>query len=985
MAMNLGSDEKFAVILKTYDISIKNPSSTLSNFLVISTSWSILGLFGGEIGMRPTQEYDALYYATNKNTLCDIELQIRSFLAVVRSRRELDLREQSKREAIKSAKAAIMSRNMSHNLGSHVMAYLKQKLGSVAAIMSEENKVLSELYDGKSFKVQSLTLTEEQKNQVEMPFLVGLGRFIGYLQERQDYIATIATDYIPYGAPVNMKDAIYDELNPDLRYMRHHDGGNNRPLNILLSYIAKSEGLSRENMGATQFQSSSSIRPEIEQFATQNDILFGYITYKTVVSNREGKIVSHTFGLEPEFCDSFDESLMEMRRMNFSLPGGLVGRQAIFSVIENIIRNAAKHGNTGSVKNLCFTFDIIDCQKISANGNENEGVLELEKRICSPKWRELYTKADDANDLYLLSITDNLKYDDAVLDAVLPGLVQPYIDEAGIMTTANKGIKEIRISAAWLRGDTNENHYYHYDDALTTVKHAPLVAVEITDEQHLRYIVALKKNRMVAFIKTGMSAEDIALFEKLNAEFPNDWVGFDSVEDARKESKSSYKYILVSNQSIYDSIRPYISNRVRVWSPSEEQKNYINSQNPDINGHTITIEDRVLSIIYQMFTGLNDNSEPIYIWDGKAEECHKGEFIYPKIKVFSGERDVEHAKYVYRTHHAAENQFRSYWKDKTRVYGRIASIDAVTGDNSSDRLVRREPLNEEWYYNHLNALKRRVAIFDERLFKIVHNVDENLFIQEGDDIAAAIIKKIQHGELTLDDAKKEIKGWGKLTSNEYRELLGCRSLESVSNLLYPYANAFAFHEQEKNGNYLSAVYSEKGVDVFTIIKEGNGSFAIVGCTNCASSSGNIYTASFKRIGSIRSQKDDGFKVVLSIEESQFTDRYDYISIHQGILDKIYEGMGIKTHNDVNDVYKKQVTMALHQKFMTDKQTIGEYLPRFIIHSGRAKPTKDDMPQKQPFIQYAAIENGVRDCKYSLIELLDYARYEADSNDDFYRD
>jgi len=31
-------------------------------------------------------------------------------------------------EAIKSAKAAIMSRNMSHNIGSHVLYYLRQNL-----------------------------------------------------------------------------------------------------------------------------------------------------------------------------------------------------------------------------------------------------------------------------------------------------------------------------------------------------------------------------------------------------------------------------------------------------------------------------------------------------------------------------------------------------------------------------------------------------------------------------------------------------------------------------------------------------------------------------------------------------------------------------------------------------------------------------------------------------------------------------------------
>ena len=52
-----------------------------------------------------------------------------------------------------------------------------------------------------------------------------------------------------------------------------------------------------------------------------------------------------------------------------------------------------------------------------------------------------------------------------------------------------------------------------------------------------------------------------------------------------------------------------------------------------------------------------------------------------------------------------------------------------------------------------------------------------------------------------------------------------------------------------------------------------------------------------------------------------------------------------------------------------------FVPCMMIHSGRSKPGVNDMPQKLPFLQYAAIEHAVLDCKYSLVELLDYARYE----------
>lgn len=160
------------------------------------------------------------------------------------------------KSATKTAKSAIMSRNMSHNLGSHVMAYLKQHLNSVHNIIVDN--VLANLVNNTKLfctteckhinHISSDDYTKkacEQLENVALPFLVGLGKFVSYLQERQDFIATIATDYIPYYSEVNFKDSIYDELNPDLRYKRHLDRSDLETDNILLGNIARSEGLGR--------------------------------------------------------------------------------------------------------------------------------------------------------------------------------------------------------------------------------------------------------------------------------------------------------------------------------------------------------------------------------------------------------------------------------------------------------------------------------------------------------------------------------------------------------------------------------------------------------------------------------------------------------------------------------------------------------------------------------------------------------------------
>ena len=107
-----------------------------------------------------------------------------------------------------------------------------------------------------------------------------------------------------------------------------------------------------------------------------------------------------------------------------------------------------------------------------------------------------------------------------------------------------------------------------------------------------------------------------------------------------------------------------------------------------------------------------------------------------------------------------------------------------------------------------------------------------------------------------------------------------------------------------------------------------------------------------------------------------TNIFDFISIHLGILDKIYNAFKIKG----NEREMRKVTNAIHQFFskMETPSDYNDFLPNFVIHSGRAKPSKSDMPQEQPFVQFAAIDYAVKDCKYTLVELL-ISAYHENSN------
>ena len=155
---------------------------------------------------------------------------------------------ETRKESLKSAKAAIMGRNMSHNIGSHVLYYLKGHLGSVTQMVRDNivlNDIPYEITKNGDDEILQVLGGGRPLNKIELPFLKGVGRFLTYLQERQDFIATIASSYHPSMVSVNFKDFIIDNFMADKRAERH-GSELKREKNILLQYLTKSEGVSVE-------------------------------------------------------------------------------------------------------------------------------------------------------------------------------------------------------------------------------------------------------------------------------------------------------------------------------------------------------------------------------------------------------------------------------------------------------------------------------------------------------------------------------------------------------------------------------------------------------------------------------------------------------------------------------------------------------------------------------------------------------------------
>ena len=904
----------------------------------------------------------------------------------------------SRNEAIKSAKAAIMSRNMSHNLGSHVMSYLKMHLGSVSNILRDH--VLSTLLESED--LDTLRNHALVADELTLPFLVGIGRFISYLQERQDFIATVSTDFVPYYSSVNFKDFIFDELNCDKRYDRHPKRTNQKPDNILLGNIARSEGLGRQT-SPTKGDS------------TLNDIVLKFRT--TFDGSPISKIkVQKEVQNDPEPIDIAAKELEEMRHYELSLPGGVIGRQAIFSIIENVIRNAAKHGNWRDQGQLELSIDIFSKDEVMNPVKEvltnrlrddraTEGSLSLQDVL-----KTFYCNNErSADDYFFITLTDNLYFSNTSLQLLRKALIEGYIDEEGKMINTNKGIKEMRISAAWLRSISNDTMLSPFNDNNVNIEGERLWPKEdqtwnspkppilyarrskgIDGICHLQYIFCVMRPKKVAFISPLFENYTNESFQKQS------WDLLSPTEYIYNRENKNYEFVIfddtenISDQeNVFKDVRRRSSNRFFILSNLsncfEIFKRIKESQNCDKKSL-----DKAYISLYNYLSGLNQ-TDIIYIIDDKddAESTshYSGDSISKKSnriipqKTYIGGKNV---KYRYQYHLEDKKEFQKYVikydsdPDSNPNLKTCKFSEGISGDNSTDRLVRNEPKTELWFYKHLHAMNHRIAIFDERLFSKVTGLDESDFVSPTSfwkqDLNKA--KEYLKAQPVFDDFNDtEKRAIDKYSTYEPLEKFMNRKhvkLPECSDLVNQYSQ-----------NHLGATFKYKNLNVFSIIRsvENPKRFNLYGIKIDKSMPAFSQCVRYATLRWDSSNK----RLIIENDAKQKTDwmKFHSLSIHQGLLDKLYNAFGIKKddieakENLTKDFYEHFVIDATAKKiWFTDKRNRQRYfLPGMTIHSGRSKPSKEDMPQQLPFIPYSAIEQAVLDCKYSIVNLLDSARYE----------
>ncbi len=282
-------------------------------------------------------------------------------------RQQLDLmnslipKVQTRRAALRSAVSAIMGRNMSHNIGSHVIA----RYAAIAHAPEEQRERGIDLKRG---EIDHRTV------------------FFQYLQKRMDFIAEVSTSDKPnWSQPLGLVKVL-DALNFDKE---------------------------KEQINKT---TSTVFDPK--------PILLSYITGKE--------------GINASVC--IDEHTKEY----FNCPSGDVGVHALYVILENIIRNSARHntkkGSEGELKEVKLKEVKLKVEVIDSDHPE---LLKLEITDCQTEELEI----TDCQ-------TEEEEESGKPLDEHINGIIQnePFLNEDGSPNSKYWGIREMQICAQHLRG-----------------------------------------------------------------------------------------------------------------------------------------------------------------------------------------------------------------------------------------------------------------------------------------------------------------------------------------------------------------------------------------------------------------------------------------------------------------------------------------------------------------------------------------------------
>lgn len=302
------------------------------------------------------------------------------------------------RNAVIGAIGKLMSRNMNHNIGSHVISNLRhqdvyQKLADSEVLKSNTylscfNNTSTNSNDDKK---------ETQNTNLQLPY------FFQYLNDRMDYLSDVT-----FGTPnVLTTKYMYNDVFTELDRVR-----------ILLNHIS----------GIQDFKYSFCVKYNGKELSDKNDIAVAFSS-------------------------------------------DILGTQAFYNIIENIIRNTAKHAYSQN-RRVVFTIELSDVEN-----HTSYYCVEIDNGIAE-------------EDIDNLVINQNKLIKESVLD-----------ENTNDLRDHGLGLLEMATSAAFLRQvdiEKVDSFGYRFDDKLENNK---LILLKAINKKHaLGYRFYLQKPKEFLFV-----------------------------------------------------------------------------------------------------------------------------------------------------------------------------------------------------------------------------------------------------------------------------------------------------------------------------------------------------------------------------------------------------------------------------------------------------------------------------------------------------
>jgi len=329
------------------------------------------------------------------------------------------------RYALRSAVAAIMARNMSHLLGSHIEPGIQNDLISLVRTVSNsqllngnvQNLINNVAQQGWPSAFRWLTNQHEVLRDLYQIQQKALDRYALYRQRRMDFIARVATDWPAWGAGF---DFYINFVRPFIAN------------SVLLHFVGYSDGVHLDwldfdvYIGGSKVTEQYTPPQDTEQHTPQQSQPIVLSPLDMAVS--WGLVKSEGGARYPSRPDGYTPVTVWSR-------GGDMAIQAFHVILENIIRNSIKH---------CLP-SIKSNKKLRIGIRLFQTYQELSGAVKCPEGLRL--KASD--DLVYVVISSDADCPNMAKE-LDQKICEPVIKETGEREPGNWGMKEIKIAAAFL-------------------------------------------------------------------------------------------------------------------------------------------------------------------------------------------------------------------------------------------------------------------------------------------------------------------------------------------------------------------------------------------------------------------------------------------------------------------------------------------------------------------------------------------------------